>query len=229
MASMKLSPDSLRFGMTRWLTLVAGGAALGMVAACGSTPAPTPTPSPSLSKSTSPLATTSPSTTPGSSYSATPASGTGLASCDTSHVSISAIGSGGAAGTLDIVFGLTNIGTTSCTMDGYPTVQMETASGSNLATHPTNGGEGQTTEPTLVQIAPHHTAFFEIFYADGTGYGNATCPTSAQLAITIPGGHTHLTLKGSAGSITPFGGGTISQLQCGDISVGPVSSTNPSA
>jgi hypothetical protein len=62
-------------------------------------------------------------------------------------------------------------------------------------------------------------AKFDFGYANQTGYGSASCPTSVRVTITPP-----KNVKGISANwkLQPYGGMTIAKLRCGEINVSPV-------
>ena len=142
--------------------------------------------------------------------------------CDSSQLSIqlglqdAAMGSRGVTG-----MAFQNTSAKSCTLEGYPIVQMLDASGKSLPTYVTHFGSFATPDaaPAMVTLAPGAKAKFDLLYAAQTGYGNAVCPTSTTVDFTPPGSKVALALNWK---IQPYGGGTIQKLRCGEIKVSPV-------
>jgi hypothetical protein len=114
-----------------------------------------------------------------------------------------------------------NISTTTCTLKGYPKLQMIDAAGSAIPTHVINGTSYTVVSrpDDLVVLAPGARVMFDIGYSSRTGYGTAVCPTSAQVQITPPGSDKSIT---EPWKLQPFGGPTIAKLRCGEITVSPV-------
>ncbi len=186
--------------MNKKTKLIIVAAGLILLSGCSSTAKTTPTVSPT------------PSTT------ATPASLT----CDSSQLSIqlgaqdAAMGSRGVTG-MDFL----NTSARSCTLEGYPIVQMIDASGKSLPTYVTHFGSfaAPNAPVGVVTLAPGGKAKFDLLYAAQTGYGNAYCPTSGKVDFTPPGSKIALSLDWK---IQPYGGGTIQKLRCGEIKVSPL-------
>ena len=127
----------------------------------------------------------------------------------------------GAAGSVATEFGFTNHSAGTCSLYGYPLVQMLNKSGQNLSTSDQKApGAFGILEKTVV-LAPGKTAYFGVVYASQTGYANLTCPTSAALKFTLPQGTGTLLLLGAHAQITPYGG-TTQHLTCGIVHVTPV-------
>lgn len=125
--------------------------------------------------------------------------------------------------------GLKNVSKTTCTLTGYPDLQMLDAKGDPIATHVLYRPSYTlvTQAEKLVLLTPGAIAMFDLGFDNGTGYGTSICPTSAQVKITPPGSTEPLTVSWQ---IQPYGGGTIPKLRCGEISVtriyGPRASGN---
>ena len=163
-------------------------------------------------------AKTTPTVSPTPSSTATPASLT----CDSSQLSIqlgvqdAAMGSRGVTG-----MSFVNTSAKSCTLDGYPDLQMYDSSGKALPTHVIHFGSfaAPNVPAALITLAPGAKANFDLLYAAQTGYGNAYCPTSSMVDFTPPGSKVALSLDWK---IQPYGGGTIQKLRCGEIKVSPL-------
>ncbi len=150
---------------------------------------------------------------------ATSARGGGsVAFCSAGQLAPVYVNSTGAAGSIDGQYGFRNRGSQRCELTGFPRVQMLKASGRPLSTTErlATGAYGIMVKPVF--IAPAAVAYFGIHYASATGYGRRTCPTSAALTLTPPGGTIGLVLHGKGARIQPFGG-TIPRLRCGIVDV----------
>jgi hypothetical protein len=120
-------------------------------------------------------------------------------------------------------FAFVNTGTKTCSLIGYPKLQMLNSAGGDIATtdeHAPPGFDG--IKRKLVVIAPGKRAYFGAAYPDFTGAGNKVCPTSTELALTPPGSTAPVTLAGSAAAITPFAGSN-TQIGCGIVQMTYVS------
>jgi hypothetical protein len=124
----------------------------------------------------------------------------------------------GAAGSNAAEFGFTNHSASTCSLQGYPVVQMLKKSGTDLSTSDQKAPGAFKIQVKAVALVPGKTAYFGVVYATQTGYANLTCPTSAALRLTPPQDSGTLTLHGSHGQITPYGGGT-QHLKCGIVHV----------
>jgi hypothetical protein len=127
---------------------------------------------------------------------------------------------GVAAGSIGDTVTFTNASATTCTLRGYPGVQMLTANGRRLVTHLHRGAS--VTVPAVpvrtVILASGREASFYLGYADETGYELLKCRTSAGVDITPPNATKPITVPWH---LQPYGG-TIEHLRCGIITVSPV-------
>ncbi len=118
-----------------------------------------------------------------------------------------------------------NTSTVECYLQGYPGLQMLNASGQSITTNVHWGSSVSVpSEPvTKVSLAPGATAYFLIGFTLGTGYGTEQCPTAQSLEVTPPNDKGFLKISAT---LTPYGG-TVQNLQCGDITASPVLSSLP--
>ena len=130
----------------------------------------------------------------------------------------------GAAGSTIAEFGFTNHSVGACSLHGYPYVQMLTRSGETLSTFDQKAPGAFKIQAETVVLAASKTAYFGVVYADQTGYGSSTCPTSAALRFSAPQVSGTLTLHGSRAEITPYGG-TTRHLKCGVLHVTAVTAS----
>jgi hypothetical protein len=188
----------------RWALATLAGAGL-CLAACSSSPSDSTTTT--THRATSTTASTTTSTT-----AATTTSSTAAASAACTHVSASAGGSQGAAGTITGLVTVTNTGSTSCTVDGYPTMALYSGSGAPITVTMVNGltvsiSAQANAAPTSLSIAPSSTAQFAYQFSDVPVGAETSCPTSEQASVTMPGSTTP---SGSfALAIDPCANGTI--------------------
>ncbi len=124
----------------------------------------------------------------------------------------------GAAGSRAAEFGFTNDSNGTCSLYGYPRVQMLTKSGKNLSTTDEKASGAFGIQEKTVGLAPGKTAYFGVLYPSETGYANLTCPTSATLKFTPPQNTATIVLHGSPAHIAPYGG-TTEHLHCGIVRV----------
>lgn len=161
--------------------------ALLAVAGCGSggrtagSPEPaTPSPAPSGSPSTIPTIGTTP--TPGTA---------GPAPCQPSQLSLSTGQHTAGAGTIEEAFILTNTSQSSCTLYGYPGMQM-LGGGRQIPTRVVRTPHSEQT----VTLAPGGTSSFLAQWHDQTGY-TTPCATSQQVEVTPPNTYSQLTVAAS--------------------------------
>ncbi len=130
-----------------------------------------------------------------------------------------------AAGSVALTFSFTNTAATECYLVGYPGLQMLSSSGSSIPTHLTRGSSVSVPpEPvTKVALQPGGSAYFIVGYADATGYSGDSCPSSSSLEVTAPNDYQYLTISAA---LNPYGG-TIQNLQCGDLTISPVLASLP--
>jgi hypothetical protein len=189
---------------SRWGLAALAGAGL-FLAACSSSPSPKH----STTTTTHRATTTSSSTT---STTAAPATTTTAAAPACNHITAAAGQSQGAAGTITGVVTVTNTGTTTCTVDGYPTVALYSGSGAPLTVTMVNGlsvnlSPAANAPPASVAIAPSSTAQFAYQFSDVPVGSQTSCPSSEQASVTMPGATT--SSPGFALAIGPCGNGTI--------------------
>ena len=118
----------------------------------------------------------------------------------------------GGAGTIEMQVTMVNISGATCTMKGYPGMQLLSASGSPITTTVIRGGgpafptAGANALPALVSLAPQQVAAFDFSYSDVPVGTETTCPTSAQAEVTPPNDTAYAVIRLQ---IAPCGGGTI--------------------
>lgn len=122
-----------------------------------------------------------------------------------------------AGATPSLGLGFTNISHKSCSLGGYPHVQMLNKAGKDLFTFDKNA----TAKVETVVLAKGQTAYFRILYVK-TGKGS--CPMSASLGLTPPGSRAAITLHGPAAEIRAYGS---NKVPCGQLTIEPVQSARP--
>jgi hypothetical protein len=183
---------------------VLAGAGL-LLAACSSSPSPNHSTTTTTHRTTSTSSSTT-STTAASTTSSTAAS----TACN--HITASAGGSQGAAGTITGLVTVTNTGSNSCTVDGYPTVALYSGSGAPITVTMANGltvsiSPAANAAPSPVAIAPSSTAQFAYQISDVPTGAQTSCPMSEQASTTMPGASTPS--PSFALAIAPCNNGTI--------------------
>ena len=127
----------------------------------------------------------------------------------------------GAAGSIAGEFGFTNRSTRTCSLFGFPRINMLDASGGNISTLDRTAPGAFGIAAKTVVLAPGATAYFGVEYASQTGFATLRCPKSVALRITPPQVAGSLTLRAPAARIAPYGG-TTKQLECGIVHVSAV-------
>ena len=202
--------------MTRpfWALAVLAGAGL-LLAACSNSPSPKQT-----TTTTNHHATTSSSSTTSSTSSASTTSPTAVSAvCD--HISASAGGSQGAAGTITGLVTVTNTGPTNCTVNGYPTMGLFSGSGAPLTVTVVDGltvsiSPQANAGPSPVALAPSGTAQFAYQISDVPTGSETSCPTSEQATTTMP----------RASTSSPYFALAIAPCNSGTIRVSPLYKTS---
>jgi hypothetical protein len=119
--------------------------------------------------------------------------------CTGSNYALSQLGSQGAAGTFELTFGFRNTSSATCSLFGYPGLQLLDAAGQDIATTTVRGGTYSFTNfaPANVSVGPSATAYFNVGYSDVPTGTESSCPTAAQLQAIAPNTTTPLVVKGS--------------------------------
>jgi len=195
-------------GRRSWALPLGGGLALSLalgLAGCSSS-------STASSTTTSTTAATTTSTTGAATTSTTTTTAATTTTCQPSQLSASPQTGSGGAGTIELTINFTNTSTTTCTLGGYPGMQMLTSTGASIPTNVVRGG-GQpfsataaNQPPTTVTLAPNGVAAFSLNYEDVPVGNETTCPTSAKAEITPPNDLGNLVVPVQ---LSPCGGGTI--------------------
>src|SRR5664280_1075661 len=134
--------------------------------------------------------------------------------CHTSELTVT-IGPGqGAAGTIYGSLALRNHSDATCTLYGYPGLQLLDAARQALATQVDRGGSDGSAlsgPPTMVTLAPRQVAHVQFKYSDvptGPDAGATQCPRSTYLEVTPPDETDFLLLSTDIGT-----GGDIAVLE----------------
>ena len=107
--------------------------------------------------------------------------------CRVSDLRIFDAGSNGAAGTIQATIAIVNESGKTCTLIGYPHLQLLDAQGNLLPTSVLPGRASDApSKPTLVTLRPGERAMFVLRYSD-VGNGPGSCKTASQLRVTPPG------------------------------------------
>jgi Protein of unknown function (DUF4232) len=112
-----------------------------------------------------------------------------------------------AAGSIAVNFAFVNVSRRRCGLRGYPRVQMVNATGQQIPTPSRRGAIGPSLK--AVVIGPGQRAYFLVQFPDHQEFrgqpGYKSCPTSAQLRVSLPGQAGTLTLRGKRAAISPGG------------------------
>jgi Domain of unknown function (DUF4232) len=142
--------------------------------------------------------------------------------CAAAHLGVWAGPVTGGAGHLLSEFAFVNRGSGRCSLFGYPHVWMLDAAGHPIATTDRNAAPGADgIAEKVVLLAGGRRAYFGVYYADQTGFGNLMCPAAARLRFHPPQQTAALVLSGKGAHIAPYGG-SIPHLHCGMVEVTPV-------
>jgi len=163
----------------------------GALAACSSSSSSSTTSTTRSSKTSATKASTS-TTRSTASTSTGSSTTTGTATCAPTDLSGSVVGSSGAAGTIEITVALKSTATTTCTLAGYPGLQLVSSTGAAL--------------PTNVTLPSGQTAYFNVGYSDVPTATETSCPTASMLEVTPPNDVDHLVISAT---LAPCGGGTL--------------------
>ncbi|NNN10406.1 MAG: DUF4232 domain-containing protein [Acidimicrobiaceae bacterium] len=199
--------------MKQFKNLLLASSCMVLLAACGSA-------------STAPTTTTTSSTTTSTTTSTTSTTSTTVYSsnCSSSEVTATLGLKEAAAGSVALPVAIKNTTSQSCTISGYPGLQMVAASGKIPTVVAQSSSVSVPSEPvTSITINPGASAYFILGFSDSTGYSGVSCPTSSSIEITLPGDTKALSV---AVSVSPYGG-TVQNLQCGLIHVTPMLSSLP--
>jgi hypothetical protein len=141
--------------------------------------------------------------------------------CTARHLGAWAGPTTGAAGHFLSELAFVNRGASACSLTGSPRVAMLDPHGRPIRTTDHESVSGALgIERKAVVLARGRRAYFGVYYANKTGFGNLVCPTAAKLRLTLPGRHDRITLSGKGAHIAPYGG--TSHPPCGSIEVTPV-------
>lgn len=191
----------------RWALAFVACAAI-VLAACSSSPSKPKNVTTTTHAATS--TTSAPTTTSTTAASATTSTATTSTAC--SHITASPGQGQGAAGTITGLITITNAGTTTCTVNGYPTMALFSGSGAPLTVTMVNGltvtvSSAANAQPSSVSVAPSSMAQFAYQFSDVPVGSETSCPTSESASVTMPGSTTSSPAFQLA--IGPCGNGTI--------------------
>jgi hypothetical protein len=106
---------------------------------------------------------------------------------------------------------MTNTSPSSCSLFGYPGMQLYDSTGSAIPTMVVRGGVNFATPAAnapaaKVTLAPNQSAQFTLHYSDVPVGNESSCPNSSTARVTPPNDMTSATV---ALSIAPCSGGTV--------------------
>jgi hypothetical protein len=200
--------------MRRLLIPLAGLAATGVLAGCGSDTTTTPPTETAVVTTQQPTATATPEPT-------APPTATPAIPCMPGQFEISINNQQGAAGTIFATFEIRNTSTTDCTENGYPKIQMLGDGGAQLATSWANDNSMASPSPVSLTAgsdplgaagATGH-GFFLVSWTDATcSAAQSTSPKFWQIILPTSGFETDVT------------GMPDSDVCSGAIKIGPIKS-----
>jgi hypothetical protein len=195
----------------RWrgVTVLACASLALLAAACSSSPAKVATSSTTTTTSSTPTTPAPPPTT-SSTVASTSTTTTVATGCP--DVSAAAAGFQGATGTITGTIVLSESGTASCTLNGYPTMALFTSSGAAIPVTMVDGlsvdvSTPANSPPSPVKLAAGSNLEFTYQYSDVPTGGETSCATSSTVSVTPPG-NTSATRPFSL-SMGPCNSGTI--------------------
>lgn len=131
------------------------------------------------------------------------------APCRGPQLRLSNEGGDAGAGNRVVNIGVQNIGTSACSLTGYPGVVLQDRQGRNLTTIRSEQALGsyftQGQAPVPVTLAPQSKAAFELAWnvVPNEGMGETACPSAARIRFTAPGDTSPVSLNLA---FTPCGG-----------------------
>jgi hypothetical protein len=161
-----------------------------LAAACSSSPSHH---SATTTTSTAVHRTTTTTSVPPTTASTTTTTTAGVAAC--TQVSATPGQTQGAAGTIIGTITLSEVGTGTCTIDGYPGLTRFSSSGGVVTTTVVQGltvnQSGPASQPpALVTLTPTQQAEFTFQFSDVVTGSETSCAVSSSLTITTPGATT---------------------------------------
>jgi hypothetical protein len=145
---------------------------------------------------------------------------TAVVSCTPNQLSVKPVGALVPNGTNGYLVSLENVSKSSCTLEGYPQLQMLDAGGKSIMTRVTHRGGfagANATGVTLVTVKPGWLGLFALTYPNSSGHNaTATCPISDHVEIHVPDMKESLIFEWR---IRPYGDKSAATTHCGEISV----------
>lgn len=128
------------------------------------------------------------------SVSAQPPASTAAPACASTNLQAAVLPGPGGAGNVALTIALTNISSGTCTLNGYPAVQLYDSAGTPLVTDQQNGAQtwmGPSAAYAPVTLAPQGAVSFDMTARDIGGA--APCTVGQEMSVTPPGTSTALT------------------------------------
>lgn len=112
---------------------------------------------------------------------------------------------------------LSNTSTTTCTLFGYPGLQLLSSTGKPLPTEVDRGPSYlvRAETPETVTLKPGQTASFVVGFQDQTGFPGTSCPVAPVMEVTPPNAYHSLEIHGSFSSYGPCGRYVVSPVYAG--------------
>jgi len=169
---------SLRQGKHGFAVTIGIGVVLLALSSCSSTSPSTVAPTSAVAPTATvlPTATLSPTTT-------------ALTNCQTTQLSLGLQSQQSGLSNFANIYSLTNTSAQTCTLDGYPLVQLLNASQQSLSigvSKQTSAYLYNNQQPQLVSLAPAASAYFILEWNAGVN-GSGNCPGAAYVWATPPG------------------------------------------
>jgi Protein of unknown function (DUF4232) len=174
--------------MTVSLRALVGAATLAVVlAACA---APKPSPTARLTSPATPTASVTTVPSPSIPPTGAPAPPAAAAATDTACAAaglrIQQTGQDGAAGHIHFVLALTNTTATSCTLSGYPSLEMLDRAGNPMLTRISHRDVSfAPTAPHRVLLAPMASASFDVAYSHVPVGSETSCPAASAVLVQV--------------------------------------------
>lgn len=185
-------PGARRALTSRWLLVVGAAGLAALLAGCSSGPSATPTAGGHKGSTTTTTHHSGTTTTTSSSTTSTTAPPAPVSTnCQPTQLHLAVSGQTGAAGTLTLTVSMTNTSATTCTMKGYPGMQLLSSSGSPIPTTVVRGQAAfpnptANAAPAEVSLATGAKAQFSIQYSDVPVGGETSCPAASKSEVTPP-------------------------------------------
>lgn len=173
------------------------------LSACSSSPAKHHATHARTTTSRPPASTTTSSTPTSSATSSsttTTTAAAGIAKCNVSGLRIAVSGQGGAAGTQETTFSMTNTSSAPCSTYGYPGLLLVTTAGAALTTTVVRGGglAFENIAPATVTLGAGAVAYFNVGFSD-VQTGTTTCSSTHTIEVTPPTNTAHATVDVARG------------------------------